>query len=121
VLVQDDRADAAEVVARIERVPAPCDVEWRIRRHTARALAALRTGDLEPGLAEARAAVGTADRTSVVLCQADAQRAHAELLRASGRRAEAATAVRRALELDDAKGNAVAGATMRRRFAELLR
>jgi hypothetical protein len=55
----------------------------------------------------------------VITC-ANAHRTLAELLRATGRTEEAATAARRALDLDEAKANAVAAARTRRRFAELL-
>ena len=67
VLAQEDRPDAAEVVARIETIAAPCDIEWTIKRHTARALVALRAGEPEAGLADARAAVAAAETTTLAL------------------------------------------------------
>jgi tetratricopeptide (TPR) repeat protein len=120
VLEQDGRPDAPEHVARIEALAAPCDVEWRIKRHTARARLAARDGESERGLEEARAAVAEAEQTRLSLCRADAQRTLAQLLWDTGRTEEAAAAVRRALELDEAKANAVAAARTRSRFAALL-
>jgi hypothetical protein len=55
-----------------------------------------------------------------VRCRSDAQRTLAELLWATGREAAAADAVRRALALDDTKGNAASARSTRRRFAALL-
>jgi tetratricopeptide (TPR) repeat protein len=120
ILAQRTRADAADAVARVDTLPTPCDGEWIIKRHTARALLAAQQGDHERGLADARAAVVAADSSRLVLTCANAHRTHAELLRATGRTAEAAAAVRRALELDEAKANVVAAARTRERFAELL-
>ena len=107
-------------MARIDTLPTPCDGEWIIKRHTARALLAAQEGDHERGLADARAAVAAADSSRLILTCANAHRTHAELLWATGRTAEAAAAVRRALELDEAKANAVTAARTRERFAELL-
>jgi hypothetical protein len=120
VLAQHRRPDAPETVAEIDVLAAPCDVEWAIKRHTARALIAMRAGDPERGLEEARAASAAAETTRLSLCRANAQRTLAELLCATGRTEEAADAVRRALALDEAKANAVAAARTRDRFARLL-
>jgi len=118
ILAQGRHADAAEAVARIDTVPAPCDRQWVIKRHTARALAAQR-GDPERGLEEARAAVAAAEGTGLTVFCADAYRTLAELLRAVHRNEEASTAAGRALALDQAKANTVAAAATRRRFASL--
>ena len=104
----------------IEALAAPCDVEWMIKRHTARALLAAQAGEPERGIEDALAAVAAADTTRLVLCRANAHRTLAELLRATGRCEEAAHAVRRALALDEAKANAVTAAATRERFAALL-
>ena len=120
ILAQDRVTDAAEAVARIETMPAPCDTEWVIKRHTARALLAAQAGEPERGLEDARAAVAAAEETSLIVCCANAHRTLAELLSATGRTHGAATAARRALALDEAKGNAVAAATTRQRFSLLL-
>jgi DNA-binding SARP family transcriptional activator len=120
ILAQGRFPDAADAVARIETLPAPCDVEWVIKRHTARALAAAHEGDPERGLEDAQAAVAATDATGLIVCSANANRTLAELLWATGRTDAAATAARRALALDDAKANAVAAATTRQRFSLLL-
>ena len=52
--------DASAEVARIEAVPAYCDVEWVVKRHTARAWSAARAGDRDGALREARAGVAAA-------------------------------------------------------------
>ncbi len=116
ILAQDRHADAAEAVARIDTVPAPCSAEWVIKRHTARALLAEAAGEHQRGLTEARAAVAAAEQTGRVICCANAHRALAKLLSATGRELDAATAARRALALDEAKGNLVGVAETRRHF-----
>jgi hypothetical protein len=118
LLAQDGMAGAAEAVAAIDAQPAPCDVDWVIKRHTARALLAARTG--ERGLEDARAAVAAAEGTSLICCRANAHRAHAELLAATGDTSGAADAARRALALYEAKANAVAASTTRAQFAGVL-
>jgi DNA-binding SARP family transcriptional activator len=120
VLAQGRLDDAAAAVARIETLPAPCDTEWSIKRHTARALLAARQGNPERGLADARAAVAIGDATGLMICRANAHRTLAELLLAGGRPQDAAASALRALALDEAKGNTVAAANTRLRFAELL-
>ena len=60
-----------------------------------------------------------AEATALLLVRADAQRTLAEGLRAAGRIDEAAEAARRALALDERKGNLVAAATTRRLLADL--
>ena len=47
VIAQDRPADAAAVVEQIDAVPAPCDLEWAIKRHVARALVAGPVAGLE--------------------------------------------------------------------------
>ena len=65
-------------------------------------------------------AVETGDATGLLICRANAHRTLAELLLACGRPEEAAASALRALALDEAKGNTVAAASTRRRFADLL-
>ncbi|MDP9133579.1 MAG: AAA family ATPase [Actinomycetota bacterium] len=120
ILAQHRVADAAEAVARIETLPAPCDAEWVIKRHTARALLAAQAGEHERGLEDARAAVDAAEKTGLIVCCANAHRTLAELLWATGRTHAAAAAARRALVLDEAKANAAAAAATRQRFPRLL-
>jgi DNA-binding SARP family transcriptional activator len=119
ILAQGRHREATEAVARIETVPAPCDPEWVIKRHTARALVAAQSGNLERGLEEARAAVAAAEGTGLIVFCADAYRTLAEVLRTANRNEEASTAAGRALALDQAKANAIAAAATRRRFASL--
>ena len=119
VIAQDRPADAAAAVEQIDAVPAPCDLEWAIKRHIARAHLATRAGDRIAGLEEAETAVKLAEATALLLVRADAQRTLAEGLRAAGRIDEAAEAARRALALDERKGNLVAAATTRRLLADL--
>ncbi len=114
----DARAEAA--VAGMDEYPAPCSAEWVIKRHTARALLALRRGEPERGLWDARAAVDVAEGTSLALSCAEAHRTLAELLVAVGDGVAASSAVRRALELHEAKANAVSAAATRAQFGELL-
>jgi hypothetical protein len=120
ILAQGRLAEAADAVARIETMRAPCDAEWVIKRHTARALLAAQAGDPERGLRDARAAVAAADATGLVICRANAHRTLAEVLWATGRTKQAATAARRAVSLDEAKANVVAAAATRQRFSALL-
>ena len=120
VLAQHRLPEAAEAVARLETLPAPCDAEWVIKRHTARALLAAEQGEPERGLADARAAVAVADETHLIICRAGAHRTLAELLSATGQADEAGQAARSALALDEAKGNTVAATATRARFSKLL-
>ena len=82
--------DAAEAVARIETVPAPCDPEWTIKRHAVRAPRRPKRPP-ERGLDEARAAVAAAEPTGMIVFSANAYRTLADVLRAS-RDEEASTA-----------------------------
>ncbi len=119
ILAQGRTAEGAAAVARIETAAAPCDMEWVIKRHMARAMLAEQEGDGAGALAEAQAAVAAADETDLVVIAANAYRTLAAVERAAGRAPEAAAALTRALELDEAKGNAVAAATTRRLLAAL--
>ena len=47
--------DATAAVARVEAVPAPCDLEWVVKRHRVRAGLAARRDDAATAVAEARA------------------------------------------------------------------
>jgi len=117
VLAQDRAEAAAEVVERIDDVPAPSDMEWRIKRHAARGkLAALR-GDADHALHEARTAVALADATEMFTFRADAHRDLAEVASRCGRPAEARAATATALALYDAKENVAAATQLRTRAA----
>lgn len=119
ILAQDRPADAAAAVARIDTAPAPCDPQWTIKRHGARALLASSRGDHDQAVREARAAADLADQPELILLAANAQRTLAEVLRGGGREADAADAGRSRPVLDEAKGNTAAAAATRQRFAAL--
>ncbi|MEN3281189.1 MAG: hypothetical protein V7607_2329 [Solirubrobacteraceae bacterium] len=120
LLAQDRLADAAAAIAELDARPVPCDAEWVIRRHIARALLAARTGEPEPGLADARSAVAAAERTGLIVARAHALCTQAEVLAATGDASAAADALRRAVSLYEAKGNAVTIAATRAQLTELL-
>ena len=108
LLAQDRLAQAADAVAGIEEVPAPSDLEWRIKRLAARGKLAAREGHAEQALEEARAAVALADPTELFLFRADAWRDLAEVAHRVGEAEEAASARATALDLYRAKGNVAA-------------
>jgi DNA-binding SARP family transcriptional activator/tetratricopeptide (TPR) repeat protein len=108
LLDQDRQADAAAAVARIEEVPAPNDLEWRIKRLAARGKLAAREGHAEQALTQARAAVALADPTEMFLFRADAWRDLAAVAHRVGEVEEAAAARATALRLYRAKGNVAA-------------
>ena len=119
IIAQGRNADAAAAVERIDLVPAPCDLQWIVKRHAGRARVAARAGDHARAVEEARAAVAAAEPCGLVLLKADAERTLAEALQAAGRNDEAVAAGRRALALDEAKQNLVAAAATRRQLASL--
>ena len=119
VIAQGRTADAIAVVKRIDAVPAPCDIEWAIKRHMARSWVMERSGDHPAAVAEARTAATAAELTSLLIVRADTQRRLARALRAAGRTGDAEVAAREALVLDERKGNLVAAAATRRLLAEL--
>lgn len=119
VIAQGRQADAAAAVERIDTVPAPCDLEWVVKRLAARARVASGAGEHARAIADGRAAVAAAEPTGLILVRADAQRALAEVLHAAGQTGEAVAAARRALALDERKANRVAAAGTRRLLASL--
>jgi DNA-binding SARP family transcriptional activator/tetratricopeptide (TPR) repeat protein len=116
LLAQDRLPEAAEAVARIDEGLAPNDLEWRVKRLTARGRLAAREGRAEEALAEARAAVALADSSDMFIYRADAWRDLAEVAERVGEAGEAAAARATALRLYRAKGN-VAAARQLARFA----
>ncbi len=66
-------------VEAIDDVPAPQDPEWAIKRHSARALLAAGSGEFSIAIAEAAAATGIADATTMLVFRAHAYRARAEV------------------------------------------
>jgi DNA-binding SARP family transcriptional activator len=119
LLAQGRLAEAAATIAELDARPISCDAEWNIRCHTARAVLAARRGEHGLGLEEARAAIAAAERTGLIVFRADAHRAHAELLAATGRTSAAADALRRALRLYEAKGHALEVTATRAQLARL--
>jgi hypothetical protein len=113
-------AEAATAVAELDACPASCDAEWVIRRHTARALLAARTGDPAGGLEDALAAVAVGERTAMVASCAHAHLTCAELLAATGRRDAAVLEAGRALTLYESTANTVAAIATSRQIAQLL-
>ena len=117
VLAQDRPGAAAEAVARIDDIPAPADMEWRVKRHAARGKLAAREGDADRALHEARAATALADPTGMFTIRADAHRDLAEVAARCGRHEEARAATTTALALYDAKENVASAARLRARAA----
>ena len=114
ILAQDRPDAAAEAVARIDHVPAPCDMEWRVKRHAARGKLAAIEGHPDRALREARAATALADSTEMFTFRADAHRDLAEVATRCDRHEEARAAAATALALYEAKENVAAAAQLRR-------
>ena len=114
LLAQDRLAEAAEAVASIDEGLAPNDLEWRVKRLTARGRLAAREGRGEEALAEARAAVALADASDMFIYRADAWRDLAEVAERVGEPEEAAAARSTALRLYRAKGNVAAARQLTR-------
>jgi tetratricopeptide (TPR) repeat protein len=114
LLAQDRLAEAAEAVARIDEGVAPNDLEWRVKRLTARGRLAAREGRAQEALAEARAAVALADASDMFIYRADAWRDLAEVAERVGEAGEAAAARATALRLYRAKGNVAAARQLAR-------
>jgi class 3 adenylate cyclase/tetratricopeptide (TPR) repeat protein len=118
ILTQDRPSAAAEAVARIDDVPAPSDMEWRVKRHAARGKLAALDGDPDRALREARTAVALVDSTDMFTFRADAHRDLSEVATRCGRHAEARAATAAALVLYETKENVAAAAQLRARVAD---
>jgi len=114
ILAQDRPDAAAEAVARIDDVPAPSDMEWRVKRHAARGKLAAIEGNPDQALREARAATALADSTEMFTFRADAHRDLAEVATRCDRHEEARAAAATALALYEAKENVASAAQLRR-------
>jgi DNA-binding SARP family transcriptional activator len=114
ILAQNRPDAAAEAVARIDDVPAPRDMEWRIKRHAAHGKLAAIQGDTDRALREARAATALADSTEMFTFRADAHRDLAEVAARCHRHEEARAAAATALALYEAKENVAAAAQLQR-------
>jgi hypothetical protein len=115
VLAQDRPDAAAEAVARIDDIPAGSDMEWRVKRHGARAKLAALEGDADRALDEARTAAALADTTEMFTYRADAHRDLAEIALRFARDTEARMATTTALGLYAAKENVAGAARLRAR------
>ena len=120
VLAQSRPGAAAEAVALIDDVPAPSDMEWRVKRHSARGKLAALDGAADRALREARQATALADATELFTFRADAHRDLAEVATRCDRPAEAHAATATALALYAAKENVAAAAQLRARVADGL-
>ena len=120
VLAQERLDEALAAVEAIDTAPAPSDVEWLVKRHTARGKLAAARGEAEHGVSEAEQAVKLADPTDLIVYCADAYRVLAEVRLSAGRSHEAEEAAERSLELSEAKEN-VAAASQARRLLDRLR
>ena len=114
ILAQNRPDAAAEAVARIDDVPAPRDMEWRVKRHAARGKLAALQGNPDQALREARAATALADSTEMFTFRADAHRDLAEVATRCHRPEEARAAAATALALYEAKENVAAAAQLQR-------
>ena len=113
LLAQESPAAAAAAVKRIESTPVPTDIEWRIKRHAARAKLAARQGDAPHALAEARRATTLADGTEMHAFRADAHRDLADVAWRAGDHEAALNAAAFALRLYEVKENVAAAAQLR--------
>jgi class 3 adenylate cyclase/tetratricopeptide (TPR) repeat protein len=108
------RGDEAEAMA-LEALDlgSPEDVEMHVYAHLARAGVRLAAGAVDEAVAIASQGVDIAERTDASTMRGDALLALGRALRGAGAEEEADDAVRRALELYNAKGNRVGAATAR--------
>ena len=119
MLAQGRLADAAEAIAELDARPPPATRSGSSSA-TRRARLAAQGRARSAASPTPAAAVAVADTSSLIVCAADAHRTFAGLLWATNRTQGAADHARRALRLDEAKGNCAAAAPSRRRFAPLL-
>ncbi len=119
-LARADPETAAGLAERARIIGVDGDVETDVwwRRVAARASSA--TGHPRKALRAGREAVAIADGTDDVLLRSGARLDLAEVQLRAGRRTEALTLVREALELLDRKGALLPAAHARERFADLL-
>jgi hypothetical protein len=88
-------------------------MEWRVKRHGARAKLAALEGDADRALDEARTAAALADATEMFTFRADAHRDLAAIAARFDRDTEARAATATALALYAAKENVAAAARLR--------
>ncbi|HSS79819.1 MAG TPA: adenylate/guanylate cyclase domain-containing protein [Gaiellaceae bacterium] len=114
-----EHAEAERFSRESERAASSDDVLSQVLWRTVRAKILARRDELETAETLAREAVGIAEPTDLLGTRADALFDFAEVLAVAGRRDESLTAVGRASELYERKGNLTALARARARTAEL--
>ena len=100
-------AECLAILEESERRPSPPDFEIVVNRPITRALALARLGQLEDAEILASEALGHAAATDFLGWHAEALLVLAEIMRLSGRPAEATDALKKAVGLFERKGNAV--------------
>jgi class 3 adenylate cyclase/tetratricopeptide (TPR) repeat protein len=111
--------EALELVEETERVSAPDDLEPHARRRLVRARVLARRGDFAEADELLREAEEIVEPTDYVILHLELAFAQADVARLAGRGAEERRALERALEVAEAKGNAVAAERARGRLAEI--
>lgn len=122
VILEQGRDEEAEALAEVSaRLGAAGDLLTQIRWRRVRARVLARRAEIQTAEALAREALAIAEATDFVNERADTLIDLSQVLEASRRRDEAASAASRALDLYELKGNAVAAAAARLRLDELTR
>jgi tetratricopeptide (TPR) repeat protein len=122
VVYLQERYDEADSLAELsKRVAAPDDVASQMLWRSVRAKIAARRGDFAVAQALAQEAAALADSTDAFAMHGDVRMDLAEVLRLAGRPEEAAAALKRAIELYEAKGISVLAEKARALLSELNR
>jgi tetratricopeptide (TPR) repeat protein len=108
---RDDEALA--LVAAIDELPAPWDLEWQIKRRGVRSLLLARSGSREEALGLARDAVALAAESEFLRLHGEALLDLAEVLEIAGRPEDAAAAAGDGLRVHERKGNVVGASRAR--------
>jgi ATP/maltotriose-dependent transcriptional regulator MalT len=120
VVYRQGRYDEADNLAELsKRVTAPDDVASQMLWRSVRAKIAARRGDFDVAQALAQEAAALADSTDAFHLHGDVRMDLAEVLRLAGRPEEAAAALKRAIELYEAKGISVLAEKARAHLSEL--
>jgi tetratricopeptide (TPR) repeat protein len=120
VVYLQERYDEAHSLAELsKRVAAPDDVASQMLWRSVRAKIAARRGDFDVAQALAQEAAALADSTDAFAMRGDVRMDLAEVLRLAGRPEEAAAALKRAIELYEAKGISVLAEKAQAHLSEL--
>jgi tetratricopeptide (TPR) repeat protein len=120
VVYRQGRYDEADSLAELsKRVTAPDDLASQMLWRSVRAKIAARRGDFDVAQALAQEAAALADSTNAFGLHGDVRMDLAEVLSLAGRREEAAVALKRAIELYEAKGISVLTEKARALLSEL--